>query len=72
MMLAEAAWQITRALNALSRPPSQISPSALLAYLRKDFLGVERIGMEIRRRVEERGRDDREARRQIRQPTAMN
>jgi hypothetical protein len=43
-----------------------------LEFVRKNFLGVERIGMEVRKRVEERGREDREPRRPARQPTAMN
>jgi hypothetical protein len=62
--------QILKAIRTLAQPPVEIPFSSTLLVVRNDFVAIEKIGWELRRRAEERGRDDRDIRRQFRQPTA--
>lgn len=62
--------KISKTLKALSQNPIEIPFSAQLESVRVDFLALEKLGCEIRRKIEERGREEREPRRQVRQPTA--
>jgi hypothetical protein len=70
LFISDKILQISRTLNALSHNPIEVPFSAQLESVRVDFLAVEKLGWEVRRRIEERGREEREPRRQVRQPTA--
>ena len=69
-MLPLIAKQIAKAMRTVAQPPLEIPFSSVLVLLRNDFVAVEKIGWEFRRRTEERGRDDRDNRKQFRQPTS--
>lgn len=61
--------KVSRAYDLLTTDIGPLFHLEQLESVQRDFLGVEKIGCEVRRRAEERGGVDRDGRRQIRQPT---